>query len=385
MDRPALAPFAALAASRGPMAAFVAMGVVWGAFMAVLPDLKAGLGADDAEMGRLLIFGSMAAMAQMLAAPWLALRLGRAALPAGVAAMALAVALPGQAGTAAAFAGAMLTMGASSGATDVWMNARLATIEADRAMKLMNLNHAVYSFAYAGSAGLAGLARAAGWEPGSILAVAAASVAGLALLSLEADGRIAGMARTPGASRPLGPVPLLAGALVLTAFLAENAAEAWSALYLERDLGAPPGAGAAGPALLGLTMGFGRLAGQALALRIADQRLLAGGLAVAALGAAVVALAPGPAAALAGFAVLGLGASVVAPTALAVVGRLSDPAVRGRAVARATVIGYAGFFLGPPGMGLVAEVAGLAAAYGLIGLVLLLALGLRARLGRHER
>jgi hypothetical protein len=88
--------------------------------------------------------------------------------------MGLAVALPAQAGMAVAFAGAMLMMGGATGATDVWMNARLATIEADRRLKLMNLNHAVYSFAYAGAAGLAGLARAAGGGSGAILLAAAA-------------------------------------------------------------------------------------------------------------------------------------------------------------------------------------------------------------------
>jgi MFS family permease len=184
---------------------------------------------------------------------------------------------------------------------------------------------------------------------------------------------------------PLGPVPVLAGVLVLAAFLTENAAEAWSALYLERDLGAAAGVGAAGPMVLGLTMGLGRLAGQALAARVPDQRLLAGGLGVAALGAAAVALAPGPGWALAGFATLGLGVSVVAPTALGVVGRLSAPAVRGRAVARATVIGYLGFFLGPPGLGLVAELTGLRASYGLVALLVLGALAVRVRLGRLDR
>lgn len=378
-------PLTLLAASRGPMAAFVAVGVVWGAYMACLPDLKAGLGVSEGQMGLLLIFGSMAAMAQMLASPWLAGRLGRAALPCGVAAMAVAVALPAQAGFAAAFAGAMLMMGGATGATDVWMNARLATIEAERRLKLMNLNHAVYSFAYAGAAGLAGLARGAGWAPAAILTAAALATLALALAAWERDGRIEGMRSAPGAPVGLGPIPWLAGLVVLAAFLTENAAEAWSALYLERDLGAAPGAGALGPMVLGLTMGIGRLMGQALAMRIPDQRLMAGGLALAAAGAAVVALAASPATALAGFATLGFGVSVVAPTALGVVGRLSPPEVRGRAVARATVLGYLGFFLGPPGMGLLAELAGLRASYGLVVLVLIAALVIRARLGRLDR
>lgn len=379
-------PATFLAASRGPMAAFVAVGLVWGAFMACLPDLKATIGASDGQMGQVLIFGSMAAMAQMLVAPRLADRLGRAALPAGVAAMALAVVLPGQAGHAAAMGGAMLAMGAATGATDIWMNARLAAIEADRRLALMNLNYAVYSLAYAGAAAATGLARASGFGPGAILTTVALIVLVLAALAWERDGRIEGMGAGTGPGRAaLGAVPWLAGALVLIAFLTENAAEAWSALFLERDLGASAGLGAAGPALLGLAMGLGRLGGQALIRFLGDQTLLAAGLLLAALGAGLVALAPGPALAAAALTLMGLGVSVVVPTALAVTGRLAPPAVRGRAIARATVIGYLGFFLGPPVMGLVAEASGLRAAYGLIALVLMLALILRARLGRHDR
>lgn len=374
------------AASRGPMAAFVAVGLVWGGFMACLPDLKAALGASDGQMGMILIFGSVAAMSQMLLSPWLARFLGRTALPLGVVVMAVAVALPGQAATPAFFVGAMLVLGGATGAVDVWMNARLAAIEAGRRMALMNLNHAAYSFAYGGAAAMAGLARAAGWTPASILGVIALAVFALAFAAMERDGAIEGMARSPAGPVPgLGLVPVIAGALVLTAFLAENAAEAWSALYLERDLGAAPGAGSAGPALLGVTMGLGRILGQVVAQRISGHALLRLGLAVAALGGVAVAAAGSPFAAYAGFAVLGLGVSVVAPTALAIAGRLSGPEVRGRAIARTTVIGYMGFFLGPPVMGLVAEGVGLRASYALIAMALLGALAIGARLRRLDR
>lgn len=374
------------AASRGPMAAFVAVGLVWGGFMACLPDLKAALGASDGQMGMILIFGSVAAMSQMLLSPWLARFLGRTALPLGVVVMAVAVALPGQAATPAFFVGAMLVLGGATGAVDVWMNARLAAIEAGWRMALMNLNHAAYSFAYGGAAAMAGLARAAGWTPASILGVIALAVFALAFAAMERDGAIEGMARSPAGPVPgLGLVPVIAGALVLTAFLAENAAEAWSALYIERDLGAAPGSGSAGPALLGVTMGLGRILGQMVAQRISGHALLRLGLAVAALGGVAVAAAGSPFAAYAGFAVLGLGVSVVAPTALAIAGRLSGPEVRGRAIARTTVIGYMGFFLGPPVMGLVAEGVGLRASYALIAMALLGALAIGARLRRLDR
>lgn len=373
--------------SRGPLAAFVAVGVVWGTFMAMMPDLKAGLGVSDGQLGRLLLFSSLTAIVMMLLAPRLGGFLGRGAIPVGVAVAALGVALPGQAGTPVFFAGALMVMGGATGVVDVWMNARLSTIEAARGVALMNLNHAIYSFAYAGAAALTGLARAAGLAPGVILGAAGLVTLGLAALSIERGGWIDGFGReAKGRARPrLGMVPWLAGFLILVAFLTENAAEAWSALYIERDLAGGLGAGSAGPALLGLTMGVGRLIGQAMASRIHDQALLRGGLVVAALGAVVVVGANGVAMAYAGFMVLGLGVSVVVPTALALAGRLSPPGLRSHAIARATVLGYLGFFLGPVVLGMTAELVGLRLSYGLVALALLAGLFLRARLARYER
>ena len=45
------------------------------------------------------------------------------------------------------------------------------------------------------------------------------------------------------------------------------------------------------------------------------------------------------------------------------VGRLAAPHNRARAVARATMLGYFGFFFGPPAVGLIAHLFGLRAAY----------------------
>ncbi|GAB4268021.1 MAG: MFS transporter [Pararhodobacter sp.] len=370
--------------ARGPAAAFVAMGAVWGAFMAVMPDIKGALGADDARFGQLLIWGSVAAIAMMNLAPRIGSPLGRAALPLFTALMGAALALQGGADSMAGFALALMAMGASTGALDVFMNARVGALEAAHGRPLMNLTHALYSLGFAAAAVLTGWARAAGWGAGAILLTTALGVLALAIASHERDGGIEGLGGAGAGKRAApGRVAWLGGALVLIGLMAENAVEAWSALFIERDLGGATGAGSLGPALLGATMGLGRLAGQGLAQRLGDHRLLVGGLGLAVAGIALVIAAPGPLAACAGFGVLGLGGSVVVPTAMTLVGRLSAQEARSAAIARATVVGYVGYFLGPPLMGLVASAAGLRAAFGLIALILLAGLVVRAALGRQ--
>jgi len=365
-----------LAAARGPAAAFVGMGVVWGSFMAAMPDIKAALGVSDGAMGVLLIWGSVAAIATMSLAARLGPGLGRAAVPGTAVLMALALGLMAAVGSVLGFVLALMAMGMASGALDIFMNARLSTIEGARGRSLMNLGHGLYSLAFAAGAALTGLARAGGWSAAAILGTAAALAAALGLAAAERDGWIDGL-RGAGRGKGrggLGLVPWLGGALILAGLMSENAVEAWSALYIERDLGGAVGAGSLAPAVLGLTMGFGRLVGQGVAARVPERRLLGGGLSVAVAGVVLVALAPGPGWAYAGFVVLGLGGAVVVPTALALTGRLADPAQRGRAIARATVLGYLGYFLGPPMLGLVAELAGLRAAFGVVALVLALSM-----------
>jgi len=74
----------------------------------------------------------------------------------------------------------------------------------------------------------------------------------------------------------------------------------------------------------------------------------------------------------AGFAVLGLGASVIVPMAFAFVAARVPAPQRARAISRLSVIGYAGFFLGPPLMGFLSGLFGLGAAFGTVAVILAL-------------
>ncbi len=359
-----MSPLATLAFARPAMAAFAAMGVLWGTFAAVLPDLKAMLGVDEAQLGLLIFFTPIAAISAMLVAPALGAALGRAALPLAVALMALAFALPGQTTLLWVFPLAMACAGAATGLTDVLMNARVSAMETQRGLHLMNLTHAAYSFGYAGGAILTGVMRGAGWPPSWVMATMALIGLACALATLERDGRIDGL-RNPkdGSARPLGWVPVIGGCIVLIAFMTENAAENWSALHIEQTLGGSPEQGALGPAALALTMGFARLGGQWLAGRVNPFSLLRLGAVIAAIGAFIASQAGGPGMAYLGFIVMGIGASVLAPTAFSLVGQMSDPSARARAVARATLLGYFGYFFGPPLLGVIAGTFGLRMAF----------------------
>ncbi len=358
-------PFlATLRSARPTLAAFAAMGVLWGTFAAVLPDIMTMLNVDEARLGLVILFTPVAAVGAMLLAPRIGSVLGGVALPVATAAMALAFVLPGQAQVLWVFPLAMMCCGAATGLTDVLMNARVAEQENTGGVHLMNLCHAAYSFGYAGGAIATGVMRSNAWSPAWVMGAMACLALVLALMTYERNGTIHGLRRPlDGSAGRLGVLPLIGGGIVLIAFLTENAAENWSALHIEKTLGGSPSEGAMGPAALALTMGFSRLAGQGFASRISPYRLLAGGAVIAAFGALIAAGAASPMMAYAGFIVMGIGASVIAPTAFSLVGRLAAPEARARAVARATLLGYFGYFFGPPMLGFVAGTFGLRMAF----------------------
>jgi MFS family permease len=364
-------------AARPALASFAAMGILWGSYAATLPDIKTMLGVDEAGLGLLILGAPVAAVLAMLVAPATGRVLGRFALPLASTVMALAFIVPGQAPLfggmmLAVFAVAMAVCGATTGTLDVLMNARVAAMENARGHSLMNLCHAAYSLGYAASAVLSGALRAADWPPGQVMLVAALIALALGLMAYETDGRIDGLGKPKdGSASALGRATIIGGVIVLIAFLSENAAESWSALHVEQTLGGSPAQGAMGPAAMALTMAFARLAGQTVIARISPLRLMTFGAIVAAIGALIAAAAVSPAMAYAGFIVLGIGASVVAPTAFTLVGKMAPPEARARAVARATLLGYFGYFFGPPVIGFIAASFGLRAAFGTAAFALL--------------
>ena len=365
----ALSRNSAFALSRAPIAAFVAVGLTWGSIAALAPDLKARIGADDATFGLLLLGTSIGLSTTLWAAPRWDRRMGGWALPIGTLLLAVTALGPGWAAGPLSFFVAMAVLGAASGLTDVVMNARVSEIELRAARSLMNLNHAMFSVAYAVSALLTGQLREAGLTPDQIMPITAALVAATALLQRMP---VAGGAEGPARSGRL-PARLVAvaGGIVLIAFMTEATVESWSALHIERTLGGRAVEGALGPAMLGLTMAVGRFSGQAVAARLSETRVIVWATGLAIVGILTAATAPVPALAYLGFGLTGLGISVIGPMGLALAGRLAPAGQRTGVIARVAIIGFLGFFIAPALMGLGAEALGLRAAFALVTVVLL--------------
>ncbi|MCR8725858.1 MFS transporter [Frigidibacter sp. ROC022] len=357
--------------SRAPVAALTSIGVIWGGFAGVVPDLKTAVGASEAELGMALLGSAIGAMVSMYLAPRLMQALGRRALPLLGLALTAAVFYPFLAPSVGALALAMFAMGASVSMLDITANVRISGLESRHGLHLMNLNHAMFSVGFAGAALVTGLARKAGLGPWDIQPWLALLCLGLTVVMWEGAGRLSPaepQAETVPAGLPWMAI-LLTGAILFAGFVGENATEAWSALHIEQTLGAPAGQGSFGPFGLGVTMAVGRFSGQFVASRIGEARLILVSALLGVVGALTLALAPVPGVAFVGVGLIGLGMAVIVPSVNSILGRAVREEARAVAISRAWMIGMIGFFLGPAMMGGVAELTSLRWSFAVVALV----------------
>jgi hypothetical protein len=274
--------------------------------------------------------------------------------------------LPLLAPTPWALALCLIVFGAANGACDVAMNAHGVAVEKALGRPIMSSLHAGWSFGGLAGAGGAALGGVAGID-----ARLEAALAALAVMALAAPAaRRLGSASTaePGPAPKLGLPPrgvLLLGALCFLILVTEGAMGDWSGIYLREEAGAARGVAALGFAGFSLGMAAGRIGGDALAHRLGSTTVLRAGaaLVVVALGSL---LAAGQAAvAVVGFTLVGLGVANAVPLLFSAAGRVRGMA-SAPALAAVFTMGYTGFIVGPPVIGVLADAIGLPVALALL-------------------
>jgi MFS family permease len=113
-------------------------------------------------------------------------------------------------------------------------------------------------------------------------------------------------------------------------------------------------------------MSLGRLTGDRIVAQIGRKVALFGGLVLAGIGFAIVALAPTPELVWLGYAIVGAGAANVVPILFTLAGN-QNAMPSHLAVSAVTTMGYAGFLAGPAIIGFVAQGTSLLASFGLLG------------------
>ncbi len=376
-DQPASGP-ALRRARRAVAIIFLANGFGIGVWSGHIPALKERLALDPAPLSLAFLFMAVGGLLVMPMTGWLTARLGSrlCVIVAGLG-FGLAMMLPGLAGGLVTLCLATLLLGTASGALDVSMNTQGAAVQSGYGRAIMSSFHAFFSLGGLVGAGTASLMLAFHGSPGVDLLGAGAVI--LAALIATFPGLL------PTGPEPGGGIRLpdrrvaLLGLLCALVMLAEGAMLDWSGVYMLSVIGAPTSIAALGFAAFAGAMTAGRLFGDGVVRRLGREgALLLSGL-LASAGVLVVLVASEPWLAMAGFALAGLGLANTVPILFSA-GAGIEGVAPGVGVAMVATIGYGGFLLGPPILGVTAQATGLVAAF-----VLLLLPGLvvaAAALGR---
>ena len=342
---------------RATFAIFMVNGAMVGTWVAHIPWLQDHLGVSKATLGVCLLFMAAGAFIAMpLTGHILDRRSSASVTRAATLIFCLMLPLPLLATSPVMLGAILFVFGASNGAMDVSMNAHGVGIERRLGKPIMSSLHGGWSLGGFASAGIVAVAAAAGLDPR-----VESLVVGLTLWlgSLWLTGRLGAPQGHPepaaGLAIPSRAV-LLIGGLCFLVMLTEGAIGDWSGIYLRHNAGAS--AAVAATAFTGFSLGMAtaRLGGDALNSRLGAGPLLRGGTALVALALAAVLLIGHTVPAVIGFALCGLGIANAVPLLFSAAGRLEPPS---SSLAAAFTLGYTGFIVGPPVIGLVSDQLGL--------------------------
>ncbi|MBU2865375.1 MFS transporter [Pacificibacter marinus] len=362
----------AVKVSRAPFFGLGIVGLYWGTFSAMVPELKAQVGASDAQLGWALMTAAIGGMAAMFLAPKVAKALGKYQLPVLAVLLALLSQLPVFAHSLPFMFVMMVVLGAGVSGFDITSNMRLSELEERHGLHLMNVNHAMFSLCFGLSALAVGWMRQSGMGIAEVFPFMGGILLFVSVLTWEKNWKP--MHKEEGDAAAPASLPwffiLTVAVMLFVSFVGENATESWSALFIERELGGAVGHGSFGPTTLGLVMFTVRLLGQVFTEKLGEERVVLWSGVFGVIGSLVMALAPTQTVALLGIGISAIGMAVIVPTANSLLGKLVHREQRAVAISRAWMFGFSGFFIGPALIGFVSQHWGLRVAFVIVaGLV----------------
>jgi len=361
-------------------AVFAFAGLGLSTWLARLPAVRDALALRPAQMGLILLAGSIGSTVALPLTGWVIQRIGiRRTVGGGVLTMSLALSLAAVAvarGEPVLLAALLFLAFGGAAVWDVAMNLQGTLVEQALGRSIMPRFHAGYSLGTILGAVLGAAAARLGVPLLVHIPVAAALLAGGALTSLRCflpDRPPPDDGARPGAFSAWGERrTLLVGVVVLAAGLAEGAANDWVALAVVDGFDESNATGALAFALFVTAMTLMRVVGTRLLERHGRVVVLLSSTMAAVLGLGVFTLAPGLPLALGGAVLWGAGAALGFPVGMSAAS--DDPARAAVRLSVVSTIGYTAFIAGPPLLGLLAEQHGYRLALLFVALPLLASL-----------
>jgi len=363
--------------SRAVGMVFMALAVIFGAWVTRLPEIKERLNLDEGQLGLALFFMPLGATILLPFYSKIIQKLGeRKSTIIGILSFLVAIVLPIAARTYIELMIGLFIVGLSMGLTDVAMNAVAAEVENQKKRVIMSTCHGFFSIGGMIGAATASIFIGLGASPlihiglwSVVLALMVISVA-KNLLNSDQEHAEAHVFRFP-------PKSILGLALIgFCIMLSEGAITDWSTIYLKDNLGAPAALSGLGFAGFAGLMSLGRFLGDNLIQKYGNKQLVFLGCILSILGLVMLQV-NNYGFAIAGLSVAGLGFSVIVPILFSSAAK--QPGVKASVgIASVASSGYIGLLMGPVIIGFVADSWGLKNGFLFLAFLTFLALLLSA-------
>jgi MFS family permease len=354
-------------------AIFFLNGFGFASWVSRIPAVRQALNLTDGALGTALLATGVGALVAFPLA-------GRGSVISGASALTIAtglaycVVLPGP-----TFAWGLTTLalllfvfGAANGAMDVSMNALAVEVETFVGKPIMSSFHGMWSIGGLAGAGVGALFAQKDISPQLHLLIVA-SILTLAILVArqwvppsQPHASPESVAHFAWPERAMFGL----GGIIFCAFLIEGAMADWSAVLLHDSLHTTAANAALGYAAFSLAMTSMRFAGDHLVIRWGAVRLLRCTNVVAAFALATALWVQHVGLTMLAFALVGFGMATVAPLVFGAAARRALHGA-GHGIAAMATVGYAGFLMGPPLLGWLAQASSLPVALSLLAILAL--------------
>lgn len=337
---------------------FATNGFIYASWASRLPRLTEMYQMSDADLSTVLLCIAIGALIAMPITGVIIVRVGSQRLTAlsslGFVALTLLLL---NSPNYALMMGVGFFLGMFNGSMDIAMNAQAIIVEDGLKKPIMSSFHAVFSAGMLLGAGGAYLFSSFNIDIRTHLLI----VGGVALLGLIWAGRQLlddPHQRKAGEQSPGGwklqPGLLLIGFVAFCCMVGEGAMSEWTSLFLEEVTGATKNVATIGVAAFSGAMMMGRFGGDWARATFGSRILVRGGAIIAFGGLLLGLLVPHWLVSSLGFLLVGIGLSNIVPIAYSVAGKFPGiPA--GVGISTVSVIGYAGFLIGPVAIGYLSD------------------------------
>lgn len=346
---------------------FFVAGLCFASWASRIPDIGLKLGLSEGELGKLLLALPVGSMLALPVAGWLVHAYGsRVVVLVATCLYALFLPLLGWAPGFWSLAGGLALFGFAGNLLNISVNTQAIGVQAGYGKPIMASFHGLWSLAgFLGGALGTLLIRWRQTPLWHFLLVAGAGV----LLTVLAHQRTlpqdtGAEAGGPSLRRP-EPYLLRVGLIAFCGMLCEGCMFDWSGVYFQRVVQPDATLVTAGYVACMSTMALGRFISDYLTHRLGSRRMLQFSSLLITMGLLLAVAWPAFVPAVAGFLLVGFGIASVTPLAYSAAGRATTVSP-GVALAMVSTIGYLGFLLGPPLIGLVAEVSSLRVSFALV-------------------